>query len=69
MGKEEMGIGILGGRQGTPRWANDPVWLHNGSRQNSGQVQVQAPPPEGNQGEGREGQRRAERVKKNGVAT
>ena len=30
MGQGEMGLGILVWRQVTPRWANDPVWLHDG---------------------------------------
>ena len=60
---------MLGGRQVTPIWENDPVLLHNESIHNSGQVRVWSPPPEGSQREGREGQRRAYRVKKNGVAT
>ena len=30
MGQGEMGLGILGQRQVTPMWANDPVWLYNG---------------------------------------
>ena len=56
MGQGEMGLGIMGWRQVTHRWANDPVWLHDGSRRESGQGRVQAPPPpEGNQVEGREG--------------
>ena len=32
MGQGAMGIGILGRRQVTPRWANDPVWMHDGSK-------------------------------------
>ena len=28
MGQEEMVIRILGRRQGTARWLNDPVWRH-----------------------------------------
>ena len=69
MGQEAMGIGMLVGRQVKPRWANDPVWLHNGSIRNCGQVWVWAPLQEGNQWEGREGKRRAERVNNNGVST
>ena len=45
----EMGIGIIGRRQVTTRWVNDPVWMHDGIRQESGQEQVRAPPPDGNQ--------------------
>ena len=45
MGQGEMGLGIMGWRQLTHGWANDPVWLHDGSRQESGQGRVQAPPP------------------------
>ena len=52
MGKGEMGRGILGRIQVTPRWVNDPVWLNGGSRQESGQGRVQAPPLEVNQAEG-----------------
>ena len=31
MGHGAMGLGILVRRQVTPRWENDPVWLHDGS--------------------------------------
>ena len=44
MGQEVMGHGMLGRRQVTSRWANDPVWLNDRSRQESGQGRVQAPP-------------------------
>ena len=57
------GSWFAGMETGVPRWANDPVWLHNGSRRESGQGRVQAPPPKGNQaegGEGRSGLRRME---------
>ena len=37
MGQVEMGLGMLVRIQVTPRWTNDPVWLNNGSRQDSGQ--------------------------------
>ena len=59
MGQGSMGIGIMGWIQVTPRWTNDPVWLHNRSRREIGQGQVwpPPPPPDGNQAEGREGQR------------
>ena len=60
-----MGIGIPGWRQVTPRWANDPVWLHGGSRREIGQGLVRAPPPRRRSGGG---QRRVERVKKSRVA-
>ena len=63
MGQGDMGLGMLGRRQVTPRWANNPVWLNNGRRQESGQGRVRAPHPEGNHaevGEGRIGLRRME---------
>ena len=44
MGKGARGLRVLGQRQVTPRWANDTVWMHNGSRQESGQGQVREPP-------------------------
>ena len=44
MGQGAMGLGILGRRHVTPGWANNSVWLHGGSRQESGQGRVQAPP-------------------------
>ena len=44
MGQGGMGLGMLGRRQATTRWENDPVWMHDRSRQESGQGQVQAPP-------------------------
>ena len=47
------GSGILRQREVTPRWENDPVWLHGGSRQDSGQGRVREPPPEVNKAEGR----------------
>ena len=52
MGQVEMGLGLLGWIQVTPMWENDLVWLHNGSRRESGQGRVRAPPPDGNQAEG-----------------
>ena len=64
MGKGARGLGVLGQRQVTPRWANDTVWMHNGSRRESVQGRVRAPPPDGNQAEGGEGQRRSDKVKK-----
>ena len=30
--KGEMGLGMLGRIQVTPRWDNDPVWRHNGGK-------------------------------------
>ena len=33
MGQGDMGIGIMGQRQVTPRWVNDPMWLHGRVRQ------------------------------------
>ena len=66
IGQGAMGLGILGWRQVTPRWSNDPVWLHDGSRWESSQGRVQASPPQRKSGVG---QRRAEQVKKNVVAT
>ena len=48
-----MSIGIMGQRQVTPRWENDPVWMHNGSIQESGQGRGQATPPYRNQAKGR----------------
>ena len=64
MGQGAMGLGMLGRRQMMPRCDNDTVWLHAGSRRESGQGRVRAPPPpEGNQaesGEGRSGLRRME---------
>ena len=51
MGQVVMGLGIMGQIQVTPRWVNDPVWLHNRCRRESGQGQVWAPPPQGNQAE------------------
>ena len=66
-GEGARGLGVLGQRQVTPRWANDTVWLHNGSRRESVQGRVRAPP----QTEIRrradkcgEGWRRADKVKK-----
>ena len=29
MGQGEMGLGMMGIRQVTPRWENDTVWLHD----------------------------------------
>ena len=63
MGQVSMGIVMLGQRQVTPRWANDPVWMHEGSRQESDQGRVRAPPPEGNRAEGGEGRSGLRRMK------
>ena len=67
MGKGARGLGVLGQRQVTPRWPNDPMWLHNGSRWESGQGRVRAPPQteiRRRADKGGEGRRRAEKVKK-----
>ena len=32
MGQGANGLGMLGRRQVMPRWANDPVWMHDGIR-------------------------------------
>ena len=66
MNQVSMRIGMLGQRQVTPRWENDPVGLHAGSRRESGQGRVQAPPPPRRKSGG--GWRRAERVKNSRVA-
>ena len=59
MGQGVIGIGMLGRRQMTPRWVNDPVWMHTESTRESGYGRAQAtPPPEGNQAEGGEGRSR-----------
>ena len=55
MGQGAMGLGMLGLRQVMPRYANDPVWLHDRIRQESGQGRVRASPPERNQAGGGEG--------------
>ena len=66
MGKGAMGLRIMGQRQVTPRWENDPVWLHDGSRQEIGRGRVQEPPQtkirrrSEKGGEGRSGLRRIE---------
>ena len=65
MDQGAMGLGMLGQRQVTPRWANDTVCLHAGSRQESGQGQLRAPPPR-RKSEG--GWRKEETVKKSRVA-
>ena len=44
MGKGVMDLEMLIWRQVTPRWVNDPVWLHDGGWE-SGQGRVRAPPP------------------------
>ena len=50
-GRGVMGLGMLGTEIG------NTVWLHDGSRRESGQGRVWAPPsPDKNQEEGREGQ-------------
>ena len=61
MVQRAMGIGMLGRRQVTPRWVNDPVWRHddvNGIVDRGG---CRHPLPDGKQvevGEGRSGLRR-----------
>ena len=40
-----MDLSMLEQRQVMPRLANDPLWLHNGIRRESGLVWVRAPPP------------------------
>ena len=44
MGQGEMGLSMLGRRQVTCSWSNDPVWLNDGIRQGSGPGRVQTPP-------------------------
>ena len=44
MEQRAMVPGMLGWRQVKPRWANNPLWLHDGSRQESGQGRMQADP-------------------------
>ena len=44
MGQRAIGIGMMRRRQLNPRWENDLVWLHDVSRQESGQKLVRAPP-------------------------
>ena len=57
MGQGAMGLGMMRRGKVTPRWENDTVWLHGGSRRESGQGRVRAPPPPqgGYQAEGGEG--------------
>ena len=62
MGQGAMGLETMGWIEVKPRWANHPVLLHNGSRQESIQGRVQAPPPEENLTEVREGRRGLRRV-------
>ena len=64
VGQVEMGLGMLGRRQVTPRWMNDPVWLHDQSRKESGQGWFRHPP---RRKSGR-GRKRVERVKKSRIA-
>ena len=44
MGQVTIGLGMLVRRKVTPMWDNNHVWLHGGSRRNSGQGRLQAPP-------------------------
>ena len=55
MGLGTMGLGMLGRRQVTPRWENDPMWVHDGGIRDIGQGRVRAPSQEENRAEGREG--------------
>ena len=50
-----MGLGMLGRRQVTPRWANDPVCVHDGRKRIEGQGGCGYPPHPlgGNQEAGR----------------
>ena len=59
-----MGIGMLVRRQVMPRWENYPVRLYDGSRQESGQERLRAPPIRKSGG----GRKRADRFKNIGVA-
>ena len=43
-GQEEMGLGMMGQRQVTPRLVNYTVWLHDGSIRENSQWQVRATP-------------------------
>ena len=63
MRQKVMGLRMLGQRQVTPRWGNDPVWLYDRIRRDSGQGQVRAYPLDINQAEGGEGRSGLIRVK------
>ena len=52
---EAGGIGILGRRHVTPRWADDPVQRHDGRWWSGCRSRRGLPPLEGHQEEGREG--------------
>ena len=65
MGQGDMDLGIMERRHVKPRWINDPVRMHGGSRCESGQGWVRSPPPPPQT----EIRRRAERANKNGLAT
>ena len=56
-----MGLGILGRRQVTPRWENNPVWEHDGGNRIVVRGGCGYPPPGRKTGRG---QRRVEQVKK-----
>ena len=61
MGQGEMGLGMLKRVQGMPRWANDPVWQHDGVNWRVTRGGCRHPPPDRKQaevGEGRSGLRR-----------
>ena len=51
-----MGLGMLGQRQVTPRWANDPVWRHCGGKGREGQGRCVYSPLGGKRAEDEEGQ-------------
>ena len=44
MGQGLMGIRMMGRRKVMPMWENDPVWLHDRIRRESGQGRVWVPP-------------------------
>ena len=51
-----VGIGMLGRRQVTPRWLNDPVWRHDGRNGREGQGRCVYSPPGGKRVDDEEGQ-------------
>ena len=59
-----MVISILVRIQVTPRWVNDPVWIHNGKNGREDQGRRGYPPPRRKSGVG---QIMVERVKKNSL--
>ena len=50
----EMGLGMLGRRHVTPRWVNDPVWIHDVRKGREGWGMIRYPPPGGNRVSGGE---------------